>query len=88
MQYKTIILPLLEQRPMLYGRLRAERTLLAALDRYSQELKTRHEGWKDRLWRARPDSDESQVSAEALEIALKELEEHLPPESSADAAAP
>jgi hypothetical protein len=78
MQYKTIILSLLEQRPALYGQLCRQRTLLAALECHSLELKTRHEGWKDRLRRAKPDSDESQVSAEALEIALKELEELLP----------
>jgi hypothetical protein len=86
MQYKTIVLSLLEQRPVLYDRHRRLRTLLEVLDRYSLELKSRHEGWKDRLRQTRPDSDESQLTAEALEIALKELEERLPTESSTGAA--
>src|SRR5262245_8723850 len=79
MQYKTLVLHLLEQRPTLYGLLRRQRRVPATLDRFAMELKASHEDWKDRLRQARPDSDSSQVAAEALEIALKELEERLPP---------
>lgn len=84
MQYKTIVLSLLEQRPALYTRLRRQRRLLEALELYSADLKTRHEGWKTRLGRDAPESDDAQLSAEALEIALKELQEHLPAGSPAD----
>ena len=82
MQYKTITLHLLEQRPVLYGQLRRQRKLLAALDRYSATLKNLHESWMERLALAKPGSNESQIASEALEIALQELEDLLPPESS------
>jgi hypothetical protein len=86
MPYKTIVLHLLEQRPRLYERLRRGRLLLPALDRHAAELKASHEAWKDRLARTKPGSDEMQIAGEALEIALRELEQdHLPPESSTDA---
>jgi hypothetical protein len=52
------------------------------------ELKVSHEAWMDRLSRARPESDPSQVSSEALELALEQLQAHLRPESSTDDPAP
>jgi hypothetical protein len=77
MQYKTIVLELLEQRPETYEHLRSQRMLLSAVDRFSQELKTRHESWIEELYLAKPQSEASQISSEALEIALQELERHL-----------
>jgi hypothetical protein len=88
MQYKTIALELLRQRPELHDRLREERRLLAAVDRYSTELKSRHESWKEQLAQAKPGSHRNQIASEALEIALRELEDLLPPESSTDDAGP
>jgi hypothetical protein len=88
MQYKTMILELLRQRPEVHDRFRQDRMLLPALDRYSTQLKESHLAWKDRLARARPGSTESQLAGEALEIALTELERRLPPESSTDADEP
>jgi uncharacterized protein YfaS (alpha-2-macroglobulin family) len=81
MQYKTIIHELLQQRPQMHEQLRKERKLLTALETYARELKTSHEGWKELLSQMRPDSDQSQISSEALEIALKEMEDRLPSES-------
>ena len=81
MRYKTIIFELLQQRPEMYERLRKQRSLLPTLERYSQELKTSHEAWKERLLEMMPSSDESQIATEAMEMALLELENHLPPES-------
>ena len=52
--------------------------LLPAVERYARELKANHETWKERLSEVRPESDESQIASEALEFALKELEECLP----------
>jgi hypothetical protein len=78
MQYKTIVLGLLEQNPQMYRQLRKNRKLLPALEIYAQELKTSHEAWKNVLSGKTPDSDPSQVASEALEMALKDLEDHLP----------
>ena len=84
MQYKTIVLELLKQRPELHNQLRSNRMLLPTLERYARELKANHETWKDRLSQAKPGSDQSQIASEALEVALNELEGFLdsafPPE--------
>jgi hypothetical protein len=81
MRYKTIIHELLQQRPQMHEQLRKERKLLTTMEIYAKELKTSHEGWKELLSQMRPGSDPSQVSSEALEIALKEMEDRLPSES-------
>jgi len=81
MLYKTIVLHLLEARPEMYEQLRSTRTLLPTLDRLATELKTSHEAWKRSLSLTRPASDASQIASEASEMALKELEQRLLPES-------
>lgn len=81
MQYKTIILELLQQRPGMHDQLRKSRKLLPTLERYARELKANHEASKELLSQAKPGSDQSQIASEALEIALKELEDRLPSES-------
>ena len=78
MQYKTIVLELLQQRPEMHEQLRKDRKLLPAMEFYARELKTSHEAWKELLSQLRPGSDQSQIASEALEIALKELEDRLP----------
>jgi hypothetical protein len=88
MQYKTIILELLQQRPEMHEQLRKNRKLLPALEFYAKELKTSHEAWKENLSKAKPDSDQSQIASEAMEMALKEMEDRLPSASPADAAEP
>ena len=77
MQYKTIILELLQQRPQMHDQLRKNRKLLPALEFYAKELKTSHETWKETLSQSKPGSNPSQIASEALEMALKEMEEHL-----------
>ena len=84
MQYKTIILEMLEQRPRLREKLRQSRKLLPTLEFYASELKDSHDDWKDRLQQAKPDSDPSQIASQAMELALKELEDRLPSESNQD----
>jgi hypothetical protein len=81
MQYKTITLHLLEQRPTLYRRLRRHRTLLPTLEGYARDLKARHEDWKGLLTQTQPDCDPTQIASEALEMALRELAACLPSES-------
>jgi len=78
MQYKTIVLQLLEDRPEIHEQLRSSRQLLPMMEHLATELKTRHESWKDHLSQTRPNSDPSQIASEAMEIALQELVDRLP----------
>ena len=73
MQYKTIVLALLEQQPEILEQLRSQQALLPTLERYSTDLKASHDAWKLQLSHAKPDSDPSQIASEALEVALQEL---------------
>jgi len=84
MQYKTIILQLLEQNPQLRDQLKKDRQMLPTMERYARELKTRHEAWKETLTQTMPGSDEIQIASAALEIALKEVEDRLPSGSHPD----
>jgi hypothetical protein len=81
MLYKTICLHMIQERPQLHDQLRKDRMLLPTLNRLAAELKTSHEACKEQLVMALPGSDPSQIASEALEIALKELEDSLPAES-------
>ena len=88
MQYKTIILELLQQRPAMHDQLRKERKLLPTLEMYARELKTSHEAWQGMLLQLRPGSDRNQIDSEAFELALKEMEDRLPSASSQDGSEP
>jgi hypothetical protein len=79
MHYKTIVLDMLLDRPELHNQLCSKRMLLATVNRYASELKANHEAWKDQLMQAKPGSDPSQIASEARELAVEELERHLPP---------
>ena len=76
MQYKTLTLQLIRAYPEIHNQLKRERAKLPTVDRLAWELKTRHEALKTLLAQTRPGSD-LQISSEALEIALRELEERL-----------
>jgi hypothetical protein len=76
--YKTIILELLEQYPEIYKELSTKRKPLQAVELYAVRLKTSHEAWKDRLFQAKPGSEENQIASEALELALKKIEDSFP----------
>jgi len=84
MQYKTIVHELLLTRTELHEQLRLTRRLLPTLESCARELKASHETWKETLSQAKPGSDPSQISSEALEMALKELEDRLPSVSPPD----
>lgn len=77
-QYKTIVLELITERTQLHEQLRLTRRLLPTLERCARELKASHETWKETLAQQNPASDPSQIASEALELALKELEDRLP----------
>jgi hypothetical protein len=48
------------------------------MELYAGKLKTSHEAWKDILLETNPVSEESQISSEALEFALTEMENFFP----------
>jgi hypothetical protein len=78
MQYKTIVLELLQQRPEIHDQLRKQRKLLITMERYAMELQISHKAWIEFLAQIRRNSDSRQLYSEALEIALKGLEGRLP----------
>lgn len=77
MQYKTIVLELLKQQTEFYDLLRITRRLMPTLEVCAQQLKDNHEAWKETLSQAKPGSEPSQINSQALELALKELEDRL-----------
>ena len=87
MQYKTLTLQLIRAYPEIHNQLKSQRAMLPTVDRLARELKTRHEALKPLLAQTRPGSD-LQLSSEALEIALKELEERLSAGAIAEEAEP
>ncbi len=81
MHYKTIVYEFLQQRPQMHEQLRQQRKLLTAVEQYAKELRTSHQAWKQLLVQIRPHSDKNQIASEALEMALKDLEDRFPSES-------
>ena len=77
MQYKTIMLELLQQRPQMHEELRQSRKMLETVERYANELRDSHLALAETLSKARPDSDPSQIKSEALEIAIQQMQERL-----------
>jgi hypothetical protein len=88
MHYKTMVLELLQQRPLLHDQLRKNRTLLEVVEFLAIELKDRHQAWTERLSQARPESAPEQLASEGLELALQELEESFLPSESPDEGEP
>jgi hypothetical protein len=84
MHYKTIVLELLRGRTELHEQLRLTRRLLPTLETCSQELRASHLNWMETLAAAKPGSDPIQIESEAMELAIKELEDRLPSVSPVD----
>jgi hypothetical protein len=84
MQYMTIALELIQDRPELYEELRSTKRLLTAVEAYATELKTSHETWKEEIASRWPGSDPAQVASEALENAILDLTSRLPCASEED----
>jgi hypothetical protein len=82
MLYKTIMLGLLEERPRLYRQLAASKTLGQTLHRLATALIHCHQRWIRELERLQAVSDQVQCRSRALELAIRELTENLPPESA------
>jgi len=81
MRYQTIVLELLHDRSTLHNRLRRLNLQLPTAEQYARQLKASHQDWKKTLVEANPDRDPTSIASEALELALKELEQRLPSES-------
>ncbi len=88
MPYKTIILELIRQNREMHTCLKKSGILALILDHYAQELKLSHEAWQAELSRSRSQSAPAQIRSEALELALKEMENHFASGSAADEANP
>lgn len=86
--YKTIVLELLKDRPTLHEQLRRSDTLMESMEQLAMALRSCHIGWMMQLSARMPGSDPSQLSSEALELAVSELQDDLPLESQASDAAP
>jgi hypothetical protein len=74
MHYMTIVLQLIHGRASLHRQLQRRGQLLAAAQQYAMELKMLHQAWMSELFRTRAQSHPAQIRAEALELALAELD--------------
>lgn len=81
--YKTIVLHLLQDHPALHDRLCRSRTLLATVETMGAGLKACHQEWARQLTKSRPNSNPAQIASEAMELAMKDLQDSLPPTSLA-----
>jgi hypothetical protein len=84
MHYRTIVLELLQDHPTLHERLRESKSLLQTLERSAAHLRARHMFWMARLARTETETDPSQLSSSALEIAVQVFRDTLPPETPDD----
>lgn len=84
MQYKTIVLEMIEQRPQMHEKLKRERKLLTTMESIARELKASHEAISRDLASEQPDMNASLISLQALELACKELEDRMPPVNPKD----
>ena len=77
MQYKTIMLELLEQYPKLHSQLKQHRQLLATMETMARELKAHHERIIGELTERQTDGESSGISSQAMELAIAEMQERL-----------
>lgn len=87
--YKTIVLEFLkEQHPALHERLHRNRQLRRTVNAYAAYLKSKHVAWRDSLLPGGNWGTASQVSRQALEIALEDMHDSFRNELSSDETAP
>ena len=82
--YKTIILEMLRSHRELAHQLKTERRQLEVVIKLAEELKQIHSDLQAQLTAARPNSDPSQIASEALEMAMKQIEDGLNANSETD----
>jgi len=78
MQYKTIVRRTSERTDRSCTTATPDRRPPSDDETCARELKASHETWMETLAQANPGSDPSQISSEAMELALRELEDRLP----------
>lgn len=80
MQYKTIVMELLEQHPPLHETLKRDRRLLETIESLARELKATHEQTISDLSEQQPPlpgDGSSGISSQAMEMAIAELQGRL-----------
>ncbi len=88
MQYKTIVLQMIQDRPEMHEYLRSQKILLPVMEQLAFRVMIIHQGWIQKLLREKPGGSKMLIEALATEIALKELEEMLLPASPDSAEEP
>ena len=84
MQYKTMVMELLEENNGLREKLHADGMLLAALDVLAGNLRERHRELMGEMQGSRTDGGFSGISSEALEIAVQEMRDRMTAYSDCD----
>ncbi|WP_437193947.1 hypothetical protein [Planctomicrobium sp. SH527] len=79
MQYKTIAMELIEQRPQMHEKLKRERKLLTTMETIARELKASHEEISRDLASEQPQMEASLISSQATEMAITEMQDRMPP---------
>ncbi len=77
MRYKSMMLELLEEYPALHDLLRRDRTLLATMEAWAVKLRDQHLSWIEMLRLKHPASDPTQRASEALELAVRDIQDRL-----------
>lgn len=77
MQYKTIVMELLEQSTELHDQLQREHRLLAAVEALAVRLKASHDEITKQLEQAQPGTEFNDNCFRAMELAIHALQMHL-----------
>ena len=75
MQYKTIVLELLEQSPGLSRELRRNDALLSTMNQLAVSFRDLHLRLLDQLTSSQPELDENQLKYQAMEVATEQMQE-------------
>lgn len=77
MRYKSMMLELLEEHPVLHDQLRRDRTLLSTMETWAVNLRDQHLSWIEMLRLKHPAGDPTQRASEALELAVRDIRDRL-----------
>ena len=75
MQYKTIVLELLEQSPGLSRELRRNDALLSTMNQLAVSFRDLHLRLLDQLTSSQPELDETLLKSQAMEVATEQMQE-------------
>lgn len=77
MQYKSIILEMLDDHQPIKSLLQKHRQLMEALDLWAQQLKLLHEQWMQVCIARNPSLDSTTLTQQAMELATGEISHRL-----------